>query len=233
MPRSSRSHSTLVPADSMIASTPHVTSPSASPGHDRERAGTAARVEAGARRCRCTTSSMPPVPKVILAGPGATHPGRSATPAGRRACPAIGGAPGERGGRGRARPTSRRSRAASTRGCAAASRTASSQPAPSGRGSPVTAALREVGDVERAVGQPPGDPGVDRAEAEVARAVGVVGVEQPGQLGGRLVRARSAGPRPASVRHSPIGAQVLPAERRADRLAAWRGPTRWSRPAGW
>ena len=39
IPRSSRSHSTQVPADSMMASIPQVTAPAAAPGDDRDGPG--------------------------------------------------------------------------------------------------------------------------------------------------------------------------------------------------
>ena len=73
MPRSSRSHSTLVPADSMIASAPHVRWP------PRLHA-TIGNVPCSLRRADAGgvvpvhTSSMPPVPNVIFARPGRTQP---------------------------------------------------------------------------------------------------------------------------------------------------------------
>ena len=74
-PRSSRNHSTLVPADSMIASIPHVTVPP-------RRHATIGNVPASpvvsndGRPPPSTMSSMPPVPNVIFAMPGARSPDR-------------------------------------------------------------------------------------------------------------------------------------------------------------
>ena len=72
-PRSSRNHSTFVPADNMIASMPHVTLPS-------RRQATMGNVPAApvvsneGRSEPTTMSSIPPVPNVILAMPGCTQP---------------------------------------------------------------------------------------------------------------------------------------------------------------
>ncbi|CAB4885956.1 unannotated protein [freshwater metagenome] len=76
-----------------------------------------------------------------------------------------------------------------------------------------------VGDVQGAAGHDPRHPGVDRAEQQVARTIGIVGVQQPGQLGGRLVRGQCHAV--VCLGHDAVehGAQILPAERRADRLA--------------
>ena len=77
----------------------------------------------------------------------------------------------------------------STRGgMRSASSMASFQPDPSPREQPGDAGVGGVGDVQGAAGQRPRHPGVDRAEAEVAAALGIGQVEEHGQLGGRLVR---------------------------------------------
>ena len=68
-PRSSRSHSTLVPADSMIASTPHVSAPPCDQATIGNVPCAPRRADAGASGPR-QTSSIPPVPNVILARPG-------------------------------------------------------------------------------------------------------------------------------------------------------------------
>ena len=151
----------------MTASTPHVISPP-------RRQATIGNVPAGAagagRRASGPTqrSSMPPVPKVILAGPGGRSPGRRATPAGRRRSPAIGRRAGQRGGLADDAGRVDDRRAAPPSGCAARRARASSQSAGVGVSSPVTRGVGAVGDVERALGQRPGDPGVDGAEAQVA-----------------------------------------------------------------
>ena len=73
MARSSRSHSTQVPADSMMASTPQVTLPP-------RRQAMMGMVPAGPRAIWTGRpgpthwSSIPPVPKVALACPGWVHP---------------------------------------------------------------------------------------------------------------------------------------------------------------
>ena len=139
-PRSSRSHSTLVPADSMIASTPHVTSPACdqatignvpcSPRAGRGRAaGAAAHVEhaAGAER------DLGPARR-------RRSPGRRATPAGRRR--------GRRSAARRGAPTPRRRRRSNRRSWAARRRHASS----------VEDALVPVAPVEA---EQPGDGGVE------------------------------------------------------------------------
>ena len=70
MPRSSRSHSTQVPADSMMASTPQVISAAPPPGDDRDGAGRAPGRLRGPLPARRTGRACPPVPKVALAWPG-------------------------------------------------------------------------------------------------------------------------------------------------------------------
>jgi hypothetical protein len=73
IPRSSRSHSTFVPADSMIASMPHV----AAPARRHATIGNVPpgpRASNGGRSGPSTMSSIPPVPNVIFAAPGTTQP---------------------------------------------------------------------------------------------------------------------------------------------------------------
>ena len=150
-PRSSRSHSTLVPAESMIASTPHVTAPLAAPGDDRERAVRAACRERGPVAARGTTSSMPPVPKVILACPGA----HAALPDERRLL--VAGDAGDRRrtrqGRGLAdaRRSSRRRSGSMAAGMRSASSTSADPVRAVGAQQPGDAGVGEVGDVERAL----------------------------------------------------------------------------------
>ncbi len=92
-PRSSRNHCTFVPAVSMIASRPQVIRPS-------RRHATIGNVPDFPRRpppgdsAPRTTSSMPPVPKVILAARGRTHPCPTSEACWSPSNAAIGGAPG-------------------------------------------------------------------------------------------------------------------------------------------
>ena len=162
-----RSHSTLVPADSMIASTPQVTSPPRRPGDDRERAVAGAARRSPDGRSPVHTSSMPPVPNVIFARPGARSPGRSATPAGRRRAGDQRRA-GQRGGLADGADGVDDARAASPAGCASGRSTCVVPAAGVGVEQPGDRGVGAVGDVQRAVGQRPGHPRVDRAEAQVA-----------------------------------------------------------------
>ena len=73
MPRSSRSHSTQVPADNMMASTPQVIRPWRCQAAMGNVPAPPRRGKSG--RCVPTQqSSMPPVPKVTLANPGRVQP---------------------------------------------------------------------------------------------------------------------------------------------------------------
>ncbi len=150
MPRSSRSHSTHMPAESMTASTPQVLSTRALPRHDREgaRPRRAGRTRAVGRPTH--RSSMPPVPKVALASPGRVHP----WPDERRLL--VAGDPAD----DRARRPARVGLSHGARGvddvgkhagggCAA--RRAWCRPSPPRRASadPVTAGVGGVGDVQR------------------------------------------------------------------------------------
>jgi hypothetical protein len=72
--------------------------------------------------------------------------------------------------------------------------------------------------VEGTLGQVPREPRVDRADAQVALAPGVVLVEQVRDLGGRGVGGHA---QPVGLEHQTgaDGAQVLPSQRRPDRFA--------------
>ena len=175
---------------------------------------------------------MPPVPNVILAGPGRTQPWPMSDACWSPAMPAIGGAPGERGGLadGAGRVDDRR--ASRRAGCAARRGPRWSQPVAVAVEQSGDRGVGGVGDVERALGQVPDDPGVDRADAEVAVAVGVgVSSRWPTLVADWLGARRSA----LALQHEAVadGAQVLPAEARGRRARRWPGPTRSSRPAGW
>ena len=58
---------------------------------------------------------------------------------------------------------------------------------PLGGQQPADAGVARVGDVRPAACQLPYRPGVERPEAKVAVALRVIGVEEPGELGCRLV----------------------------------------------
>ena len=231
MPRSSRSHSTHVPGREHDGLDAPGDVSGALPGDDGEGARPAASGEAGPQRrprtgraCRrCRTWPWP-----ARAG---CSPGRRATPAGRRRCRRSTGAPS----RAPASPTAPdESTMAGQDAAGDAQRlehgvvpvraVAGQQPGDAGVGG--------VGDVQGAVRQRPRHPGVDGAEAQVAGAVGIGQVEEHGELGGRLVGRH---PDALVPQHQarPHRAQVLPADARARRARRWRGPTRWSRPAGW
>ena len=231
MPRSSRSHSTLVPAASMIASTPHVELAAAPPRHDREAAALAPALERGPVAAEVHASSMPPVPKVILAVPGA-HAALAdqRRPAGRRRARRSAG---RRAGRWPApsKPLESTTVGSIARGMSSASRILSSQSLASAAPQPGDAGVGGVGDVDGALGEGPGDPRVDRAEAQVPRSLGVGLVEEVGDLGRRRV---GRDPDAVGLEDEAVadGAEVLPADARADGPPV-RGPTRSSTPAGW
>ena len=225
MPRSSRSHSTLVPAESMIASRPQVSTPS---------------------RRIVTIGNVPPPPRVSNVGPvGPTHEVEHAAGAERdlgrtrratHPCPtsdacwspisaAIGGAPGS----AVAVPTI--PLVSTTVGQHALGDAQRLERAPDA--SPDRRPVRidgdrgvaRVGDVQRALGEGPRDPGVDRAEAQVA---GPVGIERC------RAGSRSWWPTTFGAKRNPAGlmveavddrAQVLPAVGRTDRLAVARSHT--------
>ena len=90
---SSTSHSTLVPADSMIASAPHVRWPpmlQATIGN----VPFWARDPSGGGVVPWHTSSIPPVPNVIFARPGSMHPWPASDACWSPTRAAIGGRPG-------------------------------------------------------------------------------------------------------------------------------------------
>ena len=186
--------------------------------------------DAGAASSSSTTSSIPPVPNVILASPRRTQPCPTSDACWSPTSAVIGGAPGsavrvadDAGGvddRRHHRGAGRRARRARARPTPDASRFMQAGDRGVGR----------VGDVERAVRQRPRHPRVDGAEAQVVGASAVVElVEQPLHLGGRLVRA-DAHALAAEREARADRAQVLPAERGPDRLAGRRGPTRSVEP---
>ena len=70
----------------------------------------------------------------------------------------------------------------------------------------------------------PGDPGVYRAEAQVSLAVRVVGVQQPRDLRGRLVGRELQAVVGLGCDAIENGAQVLPPEAGANRLAGGAVP---------
>ena len=78
--------------------------------------------------------------------------------------------------------------------------------------------VRQVGHVQIAAGECPGDPGVDGAEAQITRAIGVGHVEQEGELGRRRVGCDA---QPLLAQHETHAgrAQVLPSDTGADGLA--------------
>ena len=138
-PRSSRSHCTLVPAASITASTPHVFRPPC-------RHATIGNVPCSLRCASrggvssSTTSSIPPVPKVILASPRRTQPCPTSDACWSPTSAAIGGSPGS------ARASPAYPAESTITGIIAAGipnvpRTVSSQPDASRFWSPVTAAL--------------------------------------------------------------------------------------------
>ena len=200
MPKSSRSHSTAVPAASMTASTPHVTAPAC-------RQATTGNVPWSPRRAKSGrsgpthTSSMPPVPNVILPRPGVRIPVLPGTPAGRRSATRSGRARQRRGqphltggvhdpGQGGA-------------GDAQSVQHLVVPVGPLGRVRPVTAAF------DRSVtwSSPPENRHASQVSTvptpRFAVALGVGRVEQVGGLGGGLVWARSAVPAPATPGSRP------------------------------
>ena len=165
------------------------------------------------------TSSMPPVPKVILARPGSTHPCPASEACWSPTSAAMGGAPA-RATASPATPVESTMVGSAARGMRRASSIRSSQTASPG-GEPGHRRVGRVGDMEPAAGQVPGHPGVDRADAQVAAAVGVGLVEQVDDLGRRLVGRE---PQALGLPHEAGAdrAEVLPAQAGADGDA--RGP---------
>jgi hypothetical protein len=213
-----QSHSTLVPADSMIASAPHVRVPArlhATIG----KVPLGARWPSGGGRSSRHTSSIAPVPNVIFVIPGSMQPCPTSDACWSPTRAAIGGAPGsavaethldggvDDRGQDRARHTERLAHAGVPRALLH-------------RVEPGDRCVGVVGDVHGTFRQRPREPRVDRAEAELGRVAPGRGVrEQPPDLRGRLVGCEVDAV--LRLRHDALahGAQVLPAERRADRAA--------------
>ncbi len=215
-PRPSRSHCTFVPAASITASMPHVTRPA-------RRHATIGKVPCGPRSVNAggaspsVRSSMPPVPKVILASPGCTHPWPTSEACWSPSRHAIGGAPGK--ARASATTAAESTICGSIRaGMRNASRTRASHCSGwSTTWMPVTAAF--VASVTCAV---PSDSThvihVSTVPKQRSRvAVRVEGVEQPLQLGRGLVR-REAEAFALVDEARADRAQVLPPEPGPDRL---------------
>ena len=74
IPRSSRNHSTALPADSMTASVPQVAWPATRKATMGKVPASPRPATAGARPDPVHWSSIPPVPKVALARPGRVQP---------------------------------------------------------------------------------------------------------------------------------------------------------------
>ena len=178
-----------------------------------------------------TTSSMPPVPKVILAWPGREQPCPMSDACWSPAIPAIGGAPsravagaidarrvdhGGQDGLGDAQGLQHLGRPTLA--------VAGPQPGDGGVGG--------VGDVDGALGQVPGDPRVDGAEAQVPAAIRVGLVEEVARPWWPRGWGRGGCPRPAAPgSHRRCAGPASPV--RGRRARPWPGPTRWWRPAGW
>jgi hypothetical protein len=77
------------------------------------------------------------------------------------------------------------------------------------------AGVGPVRHVERAPAEVPHDPAVDRAPTKVAGPVGGVGIKEPRDLGGALIGSQTD-PLSLQLEAGPDGAQVLPAEPRAE-----------------
>ena len=160
---------------------------------------------------------MPPVPNVILASPRRTQPCPTSEACWSPASAAIGGAPGQRArladhaGRVDDRRHHRDRHAEPVEHRLIPRRCVARLHAGDGR-------VRRVGHVHRAARERPRDPGVDGSEAEVGGAPVVELIEEPLDLGRRLV-----GPDAHALRAQREAradrAQVLPAEPRTDRHA--------------
>ena len=219
-PRSSRSHCTFVPAASITASMPHVRAAAVAPRDDRERPVLAALGERAAACSPSTTSSIPPVPNVILASPGRTQPWPTSDACWSPTSAAIGGAPGS--ARRRADDAGGVDDRRHHRGRDAERRRAPSS-SHAGRVAVLQAGdrgVRRVGDVHRAVRERPRDPRVDGAEAQVrgarrGRRAGRAATAASSPTGSGPTRTPSAAQREARADR----AQVLPAEPGPDRLA--------------
>ena len=158
-----------VPAASMIASAPHVSAPAAGPRHDRERAAAGLGLRTAGRRSprHDVEHAAGAEGDLGLAGPHAGLPDQRALlvadERGDRR-PA-----GQRGGLADRARSCRRASAASPRGSAARRARGVAQPDASARSSPVTPALLRSVTWRPPPRQRPRHPGVDGAEAQVAR----------------------------------------------------------------
>ncbi len=161
---------------------------------------------------------MPPVPKVILAGPGATQPWPSSDACWSPAMPAMGGAPG-RAVAGPSTPVESTMVGSIERGMRELLEDPVVPVTPVEVDQAGDRGVGQVGHVQLAARQLPGDPRVGRAEAQVAGPVGVVGVEQPGRPWWPTGSGPAAGPRPASTRHSPTVRRSCQPSAGPDRLA--------------
>ena len=227
-PTSSTSQDRAVPAESIIASTPHVRDSFALPGDDREAALFAALAESaeGRRgRRRYSHPGRPPCRTLLWRRQDRTQPWPISEACWSPTKPTDGrGARPERWLR-RLHLTRHQRRACRPAGIRNLSRRAGSQtssalPAstPSVGRRPLTPAL--LGSVMCA--RPPVRCHTAQVSSVPKRrsrlALGVIGVEEPGQLGCRLV-GRQAQAFGLELETGPGGAQILPAERRADRFA--------------
>ena len=217
MPRSSRSHSTLVPAASITASTPQVMPVPSRQATIGNVPCAPWRTDSG-RSSPTQTSSMPPVPNVILASPGRTQPWPTRDACWSPASAAIGGEPSS------AVAVPSTPVVSTTRGSAArlmrsASSRLSSQSDPSGRSRPVTAALDRSVTCSVAAAT-----AATRPTCRPCRRTGRGGVRgRPASSRWAAFVADSLGAnrRPSPCQHEAVAdrAQVLPAEAGTDRLA--------------
>ena len=154
-----------------------------------------------------------------LGQPGRTQPWPTSDACWSPASAAMGGAPAS--ARGRAEHAGRVDdpRAAPDAGCAARRAPWRPSPSPSGRASPVTAGVGQVGDVQRRPRDSCHAIQVSTVPTHRSRrAIGVGRVEEVGGLGRRLVGGE---PQPLALPDEAVAdrAQVLPAEAGTDRLA--------------
>ena len=230
-PRSSRSHSTFVPAESMTASTPHVVAPPRRQATIGKRAARAPRVER-----RAASAPTHEVEHAAGAEGDLGQPGPHAALADERRLLVAGDAADRRrAGRARRprrpRPTSRRSSGRIDSGMRSASSSVGAQPRPSAVQQPGDAGVGRVGDVGGAAATASTRSSVSTVpKQQVAGAVGVGHVEQELRPWWPTRSARGGCPAPAASRHIADGAQVLPADARADGLAGGAVPHDRRRP---
>ena len=166
---------------------------------------------------------MPPVPKVIFAGPGRTQPWPTSDACWSPTSAAIGGAPGSAVA-GPTIPLVSTSVGSIRDGIRSASSAPGCQPEPSAREERGDRGVARVGHVVGALGERPRDPRVDGADAQVPRPIGVERVEDALDLGGRGV-GREAEPGGAVGEAADDRTEVLPALRRADGHSVARSHT--------